>query len=442
MAKRRIPGLLSSLSERLSGSAAVEGGERGDAESSGAPRAERPVGRSILWVPRGRGAYEVERPRRYDLFVEQDVLREACDHALDEEEGSYGLLAGRLLRCRRTRLPYVHVESAHRADHALPAGEDLTSFRECFWKVRERVSRRGRQVVGWYHTHSLLGLQLSERDRRLHVAHFQEEWACALVVVTQRGRQEGGFFQRDRGDILFRRAILPFYEIIKQKVRPGGGPYVTWIAWDNYRTGAPVLHARKPVTVRPTASADASTTKLLTRERARGPRRETPPKDVPEAPRVARRKFFGAAGRPTVPKASIAARGSGKGAPWQEWKESAAARLATEQEAARQAAEEEAARLAAEEEAARLAVQEEEAARLAAEQEAARLAAEEEEAARLAAEEEAARLAAEQEAVRLAAAEEEAARLVGVQEAVRLAAAQEAARLAVRLAAADEVFDL
>ncbi|MCZ6478637.1 MAG: hypothetical protein O6851_10020, partial [Gemmatimonadetes bacterium] len=132
------------------------------------------MGRSILWVPRGRGAYEVERPRRYDLFVGQDVLREACDHALEEAEGSYGLLAGRLLRCRRTRLPYVHVESAHRADHALPADEDLTSFREFFWKVRERVSRRGRQVVGWYHTHSLLGLQLSERDRRLHVAHFEE----------------------------------------------------------------------------------------------------------------------------------------------------------------------------------------------------------------------------------------------------------------------------
>jgi hypothetical protein len=101
-------------------------------------------------------------------------------------------------------------------------------------------------LVGWYHTHSLLGLQLSERDRQVHVAHFQDEWPCALVVVTRHGKSEGGFFQRDRGDILFRRSTRPFRELLSQRVEPGGGPYVTSLAWGNYWTHEPVLYARKP----------------------------------------------------------------------------------------------------------------------------------------------------------------------------------------------------
>jgi proteasome lid subunit RPN8/RPN11 len=207
---------------------------------------ERPVDRSLLWLPGGWGEQETSRPYPYELFVAQDVLQDVETHALEEMEGSYGLLTGQLLACKKTRVPFVSVEASHRSESPMPVGEDLTSFREFFWKVGEVAGRRGRVLVGWYHTHSLLGLQLSERDRQIHVAHFHDEWPCALVVVTRKGASEGGFFQRDRGDILFRRSTRPFRELVNQKVKPGGGPYVTAVAWGNYWSHEPVLFVRRP----------------------------------------------------------------------------------------------------------------------------------------------------------------------------------------------------
>ncbi len=249
MAKRRLPELLHSLSAWMGPSRAEAGSGHPPEEerTEGSLRlVERPVDRSVLWLPGGWGEQGTGRPYPYELFVESEVFRDVEAHALEEIEGSYGLLTGQLLACKETRVPFVSVEVSHRSESPMPVGEDLTSFREFFWKVGEVAGRRGRVLVGWYHTHSFLGLQLSERDRQVHVAHFQDEWPCALVVVTRHGVSEGGFFQRDRGDILFRRATRPFRELMSQRVEPGGGPYVTNLAWKNYWTDQPVLYARKP----------------------------------------------------------------------------------------------------------------------------------------------------------------------------------------------------
>ncbi len=248
MAKRRLPELLRSLSAWVGASRAEVGSERlSEGQTEGSLHlVERPVDRSLLWLPGGWGDQGTGRPYPYELFVEPEVLQDVDAHALEEIEGSYGLLTGRLLACNETRVPFVSVEACHRSDSPMPVGEDLTSFREFFWKVGDVAGRRGRVLVGWYHTHSLLGLQLSERDRQVHVAHFQEEWPFALVLVTRHGASEGGFFQRDRGDILFRRSTRPFRELMSQRVEPGGGPYVTSVAWGNYWTQEPVLYARKP----------------------------------------------------------------------------------------------------------------------------------------------------------------------------------------------------
>ena len=248
MAKRRLTELLRSLSA-WAGPSRAEGSSEHPLEAStegSLHLVERPVDRSLLWLPGGWGQQATSRPYPYELFVEQHVLRDVETHAMEEMEGSYGLLTGQLLACRETRVPFVSVEASHRSESPMPVGEDLTSFREFFWKVGEVAGRRGRIVVGWYHTHSLLGLQLSERDRQIHVAHFHDEWPCALVVVTRKGALDGGFFQRNRGDILFRRSTCPFRELVNQKVKPGGGPYVTAVSWVSYWSHEPVLYIRKP----------------------------------------------------------------------------------------------------------------------------------------------------------------------------------------------------
>jgi proteasome lid subunit RPN8/RPN11 len=243
MAKWRLPEFLTGLTARgqASGEAAAE--EVTEVDDDRDPKlADRPLDRSILWLPGGWGEFQRGPPRKHELFVDQEVLRRVDAHAHERIEGAYGLLTGHLRVCRVTRVPFIHVEAAHRSDRALPVDDDLSSFREFFWQIREEVGRSGRIIVGWYHTHTLLGLQISERDRRLHVSHFHDDWPCALVVVSREGATEGGFFQRDRGETLFRRAARPFREIINQRVKAGGGPYATTVSWTNYWTEEPVLY--------------------------------------------------------------------------------------------------------------------------------------------------------------------------------------------------------
>jgi proteasome lid subunit RPN8/RPN11 len=247
MAKWRLPEFLNSLT--APGQASGAAAEEEDTEvqnDSGQTLADRPLDRSILWIPGGWSEFHRGPPRKHELFVDQEVLRGVDSHAHERIEGACGLLTGDVRVCRVTRVPFVHVEAAHRSERALPADNDLSSFREFFWEIREEAGRNGRIIVGWYHTHTLLGLQLSERDRRLHVAHFHDDWPCALVVVSREGATEGGFFQRDRGETLFRRAARPFREIINQRVKPGGGPYATTVSWTNYGTEEPVLYIHAP----------------------------------------------------------------------------------------------------------------------------------------------------------------------------------------------------
>ena len=152
MAKRRLPEFLHSLSARVGPSRAEAGSERlpeGQTEGS-LHLVARPVDRSLLWLPGGWGEQETGRrpPYPYELFVEAEVLADVEAHALEEIEGSYGLLTGRLLGCNKTRVPFVSVEASHRSDSPMPVGEDLTSFREFFWKVGEVAGRRGRVIAG------------------------------------------------------------------------------------------------------------------------------------------------------------------------------------------------------------------------------------------------------------------------------------------------------
>ncbi|MCK5412735.1 MAG: hypothetical protein KAJ67_11595, partial [Gemmatimonadetes bacterium] len=247
MAKWRLPEFLNSLTAPGQASEAAAEKEVTEVEDdSDLKLADRPLDRSILWLPGGWGEFQRGPPRKHELFVDQEVLRRVNSHAHEGIEGAYGLLTGDVRVCRVTRVPFVHAEAAHRSERPLPVDNDLSSFREFFWEIREEAGRNGRIIIGWYHTHTLLGLQLSERDRRLHVSHFHDDWSCALVVVGREGTTEGGFFQRDRGETLFRRAARPFREIINQRVKPGGGPYATTVSWTNYWTEEPVLYIHTP----------------------------------------------------------------------------------------------------------------------------------------------------------------------------------------------------
>jgi hypothetical protein len=135
MAKWRLPEFLNSLT--APGQASGAAAEEEDTEvqnDSGQTLADRPLDRSILWIPGGWSEFHRGPPRKHELFVDQEVLRGVDSHAHERIEGA----------------------SAHRSERALPADNDLSSFREFFWEIREEAGRNGRIIVGWYHTHTLL----------------------------------------------------------------------------------------------------------------------------------------------------------------------------------------------------------------------------------------------------------------------------------------------
>ena len=93
MAKWRLPEFLNSRTspDQASEELATDGAEK--VEYDGDPKlADRPLDRSILWLPGGWGEFQRGPPRKHELFVEQEVLRRVDSHANERIEGAYGLL--------------------------------------------------------------------------------------------------------------------------------------------------------------------------------------------------------------------------------------------------------------------------------------------------------------------------------------------------------------
>ena len=158
----------------------------------------------------------------------------------------YGMLVGRLYRCPASDTSYVAVEDAHPSPYAMPGSDDhgnFSRFREFWLSISMKAGQEERELVGWYHAHSRLGVSLSRSDERLHNAHFPNRWQCALVLTSDPVMPEGGFFQRDPRTGAFESTPAPFYEIISGKGF-NGGRIRTWSGWCNYKPDRSVATSR------------------------------------------------------------------------------------------------------------------------------------------------------------------------------------------------------
>src|SRR2546428_2855988 len=194
-----------------------------------------PLDRSILWKPGveggGGGTGLIPDP----IFVTQAAVAALREHAGTAPEKSLlGFLIGDLCEAPDSAARYILVGSTIRVTQPVQ-GDRTTIVLKALWdRVRAEVKKRGNHLLGWYHTHQALGIELSSYDVETHERYFTEPWQVAVVVGTAEGEPAAGFF-RPGVDENWAATCLPFYEVLKDESLGESGKKRSYVVWKNYR---------------------------------------------------------------------------------------------------------------------------------------------------------------------------------------------------------------
>lgn len=235
---------MSDRSEKDRASREGAAGRRAPRErSADHPAAQRPLERAVRWVPKKLRLAGRDVTPACDVFVSRSVLRSLQEHLASADGEVGGLLAGRTFRCPETGRTWVRVETAEPLSETFPEDAEVDEAAGRLDVLGESIvdGRDGVQVVGWYHSHALLGVFLSDRDARLHLEKFPRPWQCAVVLVADPRRPAGGLFQPSAPGRIARSVYFPFYELLDEGGGAGAADAASapLLGWENYVAEAP-----------------------------------------------------------------------------------------------------------------------------------------------------------------------------------------------------------
>ena len=208
------------------------------ADSIAHARERLPVEQSVQWVPRKMGGSLPAIGPLYPIVIEQSALREIRAHVAASSTEVAGLLVGELCECPETGRLWIKACSVVRSGDVLTEAVEPEVLDTAFAALAAQIAAEGRHVVGWYHSHDLLGVFLSERDVAVHNLRFGEPWQFALVVING-SRPAGGVFQRTERGALPRTIYLPFQELLETESLLPGERRRSYVEWQNYTTPTP-----------------------------------------------------------------------------------------------------------------------------------------------------------------------------------------------------------
>lgn len=195
-----------------------------------------PGRRALLWRPRrdsGWSGPATEGP--YELFIASSVLTDVTAHlAGDRREPRFGFLLGSLFRCPQTGIHYTVVDRNVRADEPFSEEAPNAYLLRAWADSQVEFRRHGGVLVGWYHSHYLLGLMLTEGDHDANDRYFSEPWQCCVVVVPDEERPLGGVFRPSVSDERARDEPTPFRELLSAEDLVEEDSPPTAVEWTNY----------------------------------------------------------------------------------------------------------------------------------------------------------------------------------------------------------------
>ena len=230
-------------------------------ETVGPPVRPRPHpdGGAILWTPWKQWVMQTTVDRAWDVVLTQPALAAILDQVLRAEDpGVGGALGGKLFRCPTSGRRWVRVDSVWRSPGQLAEACDTPALMTALAPAAFDSDGTALVRVGWYHSHTRLGVALTDSERAFHEREFSKPWQFALILVS-RSDPAGGIFQRGPGGVLPRTAYTPFYELPGAVRRDGSRQ--TMIRWQNYATDSRV-YLVDPDSLRSLASRPSSITEL------------------------------------------------------------------------------------------------------------------------------------------------------------------------------------
>jgi len=220
----------------------VDAGQGGQSHAGGGPKHNRqplPVARAIRWLPRGASTSNTEGAPAgsgaYELFIRRSVIAGINRHVNDpEQEPRFGFVLGHLYQCPDTGICYSVADTAIAAREVLNE-EASGSYLIRAWADAQAVfAGHSGVLLGWYHSHQLLGLTPSVSDEDARERYFGHRWQMSIVVVPDSVRPLGGVFRSDpEAGISERRTPSPFYELLDDQAGPSGGA-ASALVWTNY----------------------------------------------------------------------------------------------------------------------------------------------------------------------------------------------------------------
>jgi proteasome lid subunit RPN8/RPN11 len=183
--------------------------------------------RLLHWKPSGKAE---PQPGPISIVVTQEVLESVNRHVsrdLQRELG--GFLLGNRYFCPNSKHSYVRIDVCTEAKFASSTPISMEMVNNTFLHLCEELSGkyRGKDVIGWYHSHPKHEVFLSPDDIDVHESRFKHDWMVALVINPN--KKLGAFFRRHDG-VLNPRASTDFYELLGI----GAAQTMTCVPWGNY----------------------------------------------------------------------------------------------------------------------------------------------------------------------------------------------------------------
>ena len=208
-----------------------------------------PLAQSILWHPTSPGS----GPRRpptgpYPVFFDQKAL--AAIHAHYEtagRQGMMGFLVGDLFECPTSRQRYVVVDATMRLNQAVYGDKTLVIVSRLWDRVQDELHKTEGHLIGWYHSHPPMNVELAPGDVETHLQYFKRPWHVALVLGAEHEGPVAGLFRPAPGDTT-PNVSLPFYELIESDEGFAGGSKRSILPWINFMSDdKAVVHSDTPV---------------------------------------------------------------------------------------------------------------------------------------------------------------------------------------------------